>query len=71
MLLLQVVRNQQERGYLSPMVTFNSEFSVEAFSTLQPLTSTLGISQCSASDSRDIPNEISMAVILTCTHKVS
>lgn len=52
------------------MMTFSSDFSVEAFPTLKPLSSTLGISQRSAIDSHDIHSEISMAVISTCTYKV-
>lgn len=68
--LLQAMRKQPERKYSRPMMTFNSELSVQALPTLKPLTSASGIGQRYASDSRDRQTEISMAVILTCTHKV-
>ena len=67
---LQAMRKQQERKYSSPMMTFNSELSVEPLPTLKPLTTTLGISQHYGSDSHDRHGEIGMAVILTGTHKV-
>ena len=67
---LQAMRKQQGRKYSSPMMTFNSELSVESLPTLKPLITALGISQRYASDSHDGHTEIDVAVILTCTHKV-
>lgn len=67
---LQAMRKQQGRKYSSPMMTFNSELSVESLPALKPLTTALGISQRYASDSHDRHTEIGVSVILTCTQKV-
>lgn len=70
LLPLQAARKLKERKYLGPMVTFNSEPGVDSLPALKPLTTLMRISQHYASDSQDRLPEISMAVILNCTHTI-
>lgn len=70
LLPLQAMRKLKERKHSGPMVTFNSEPSVDSLSALKPLTTVMRISQRYASNSQDRLPGLSMAVILNCAHTV-
>lgn len=70
LLPLQAMRKLKERKHSGPMVTFNSEPSVDSLPALKPLTTVMRISQRYASNSQDRLPGLSMAVILNCAHTV-